>query len=79
MITGYYLLFAAQGIEVSVPRRHLISAWFANQKDYLAFLRSENAQVFATTRGYFHPTWNAVVAYGATVATRSERLARNSP
>jgi hypothetical protein len=65
VITGYHLLFAAQGVELSVPRRRLISAWFADQKDYLAFLRSEGAQAFATTRGYFHPTWKAVVAYDA--------------
>ena len=65
VITGYHLLFAAQGVGLSVPRRRLVSAWFADQKDYLAFLRSEDAEAFATTRGYFHPTWNAVVAYDA--------------
>jgi Protein of unknown function (DUF1570) len=65
VITGYHLLFAAQGVGLSVPKRRLVSAWFADQKDYLAFLRSEDAEVFATTRGYFHPTWNAVVAYDA--------------
>jgi len=63
MITGYYLVFAAQGIELPVPARRLILAWFADQKDYLAFLRSQKADAFATTHGYFHPTWNAVVAY----------------
>ena len=65
VITGYHLLFAAQGVELRVPRRRLVSAWFADQKDYLAFLRSEDAEAFATTRGYFHPTWKAVVAYDA--------------
>ena len=62
VITGYHLLFAAQGIELSVPRQRLVSAWFADQEDYLAFLHSEDADAFATTRGYFHPTWKAVVA-----------------
>ncbi len=76
VITGYHLLFAAQGIELSVPRRRLVSAWFADQKDYLAFLRSEGAQAFATTRGYFHPTWNAVVAYDAR-SNEPQRTARN--
>jgi hypothetical protein len=61
--TGYYLWFAAQGIELSVPARRLTFGWFADQADYLAFLRSQNAAAFATTRGYYHPTWNAVVAY----------------
>ena len=65
VIIGYHLLFAAQGVALDVPRRRLVSAWFADQKDYLAFLHAENAEAFATTRGYFHPTWNAVVAYDA--------------
>lgn len=63
VITGYYLFFAAQGIELRVPDRRLICAWFADQRDYLAFLRSQGADAFATTKGYYHPTWNAVVAY----------------
>jgi Protein of unknown function (DUF1570) len=63
VVTGYHLLFAAQGLGLNVPRRRLVSAWFADQKDYLAFLRSEAAEAFSTTKGYFHPTWNAVVAY----------------
>ena len=76
VITGYHLLFAAQGVELSVPRRRLVSAWLADQKDYLAFLRSEGAEAFATTRGYFHPTWNAVVAYDAR-SNEPQRTARN--
>ena len=72
VITGYYLLFAAQGIELSVPTRRLIFAWFADQKDYLAFLHSQNADAFATTRGYYHPTWNAVVAYDAPSSDRQQ-------
>ena len=65
VIRGYYLLFAAQGLELSLPRQRLMSAWFADENDYRAFLHSEHADVFATTRGYYHPTWNAVVAYDA--------------
>jgi hypothetical protein len=76
VITGYHLMFAAQGIELSVPRRRLVSAWFADQKDYLAFLRSEDATAFATTRGYFHPTWKAVVAYDAR-SSETQRTARD--
>ena len=76
VISGFHLVFAAQGVEVSVPRRRLVSAWFADQKDYLAFLRSEGAQAFATTRGYFHPTWKAVVAYDAR-SDEPQRSARN--
>ncbi len=65
VITGYHLTFAGQGVELAVPRHRLVSAWFADQKDYLDFLRSEDATAFATTRGYFHPTWGAVVAFDA--------------
>ena len=63
VITGFHLLFAAQGIELNVPRQRLVSAWFVDRKDYLAFLHRQNADAFATTSGYFHPTWDAVVAY----------------
>jgi hypothetical protein len=76
VITGYHLLFASQGLDLAVPRRRLVSAWFADQKDYLNFLRSEDATAFATTRGYFHPTWNAVVAYDAR-SSDAQRTSRN--
>ncbi len=65
VINGFYLWFAAQGIELGVPEKRLICAWFADQKDYLAFLHSQGADAFATTKGYYHPTWNAVVAFDA--------------
>ncbi len=63
VLTGFHLLFAAQGIELRVPRQRLVSAWFADRKDYLTFLHQQGADAFATTSGYFHPTWDAVVAY----------------
>ena len=63
IVTSYYILLAGQGIELPAPTTRLVSAWFADRSDYLAFLHSENADAFKTTRGYFHPTWNAVVAY----------------
>jgi len=75
VLTGYHLLLAAQGIELKVPHQRLVSAWFATQKDYLAFLHAQGADPFATTRGYFHPTWNAVVAFDAR-GTDSDRKTR---
>jgi hypothetical protein len=74
---GYHLLSAAQAIELSVPRQRLVSAWFATQKDYLAFLHSQGADAFATTRGYFHPTWNAVVAFDSR-STEQQRKSREN-
>jgi len=75
VVTGYHLLFAAQGIELAVPRRRLVSAWFADKKDYMSFLHSEDADAFASTRGYYHPTWNAVVAFDAR-STKEQQAAR---
>jgi hypothetical protein len=65
VITGFHLLFAAQGMEVRIPRHRLVSAWFADRRDYLAFLHRQGADAFATTSGYFHPTWEAVVTCDA--------------
>ena len=65
VILGFHLLFAAQGVELQVPRRRLVSAWFGDREDYLAFLHRQGADAFATTGGYFHPTWGAVVAFDA--------------
>src|SRR5262249_49893179 len=76
VITGFYLVFAADGIELRVPRQRLVSAWFADKKDFLAFLHAEKADAFATTRGYFHPTWAAVVAFDAR-STTDDRAARS--
>jgi hypothetical protein len=76
VILGYHLHFAAQGVELAVPRHRLTSALFADKTDYLAFLRSENANAFATTRGYYHPTWNAVVAFDAR-STDEQRTQRS--
>ena len=65
VVTSYYLLLASQGIELTAPGKRLASAWFAEQRDYLAFLKSEGVEAFRTMRGYFHPTLNAVIAYDA--------------
>lgn len=63
VITTYYLTFAAQGLDLSVPRRRLVSVYLRDRNDYLAFLRSQHAGAFQTTLGYYHPTYRAVVAY----------------
>jgi hypothetical protein len=80
VLTGYHLLFAAQAIELRVPSQRLVSAWFATKKDYLAFLHSQGSDAFATTRGYFHPTWDAIVAFDArsTAEQRHERETLNT-
>ncbi len=63
VVTAYHLLFAASGVPLTTPHHRLVVAWFADRDDYRAFLNAHDAQAFAPTRGYFHPTWNAVVMY----------------
>jgi hypothetical protein len=89
VVAAFHLLFAAQGMELRVPRHKLVSAWFADREDYLAFLHRQGADAFATASGYFHPTWDAVVACDArsgaqqraaraALAARREELRRYS-
>jgi hypothetical protein len=63
VVRSYYLYFAAQGIELRVPEHRLVAAWIGEQRDYLAFLHGEGADVFRTTLGYYHPTLQAVVTF----------------
>ena len=65
MITGYYLVFAAQGIELQVPDASPDLRLVRTTRRTTWRFSSQNAGAFATTRGYYHPTWNAVVAYDA--------------
>ncbi len=59
----FYLMLAAQGVDLAFPNQRMASVWFAEHDDYVAFLKSEKADVFRTTRGYYHPTLNTVFAY----------------
>jgi hypothetical protein len=77
VITGFHLLFAAQGIVLRVPQARLVSAWFVDRKDYLTFLHQQGADAFVTTSGYFHPTWDAVVAYDSRSSDK-QHAARNA-
>jgi hypothetical protein len=77
VVKAYYLLFAAQGVELWIPGRRMASAWFADQRDYRAFLSAQHAGAFLSTRGYYHPTLNAVAAYDARSAG-PEKAAREA-
>ena len=63
VVETFYLSLAAQGIELPVPGRRLISVWFARQGDYIRFLREVEAGPFAETQGYYHPNFGAVFAF----------------
>ncbi len=65
VFASYFLTFAAEGVSLRIPQKRLVFAWFNEQQDYLAFLHAQGADAFASTRGYYHPTWNAVLAYDA--------------
>ncbi len=64
VVDTFYLGLAAQGLaDLIVPGQRLVSVWFARQDDYVAFLRTVEAGPFATTQGYYHPTWRVVFAF----------------
>jgi Protein of unknown function (DUF1570) len=73
VVASYYLTFAGSGIELKAPARRIIFAWFADRSDYLSFLKSQAAGAFQNTRGYYHPTWNAVVSYDARSAESDQQ------
>jgi Protein of unknown function (DUF1570) len=77
IVVSYYLLIAAGGLDLPVPEHRLVSAWFAEHHDYLAFLHTEGADAFRTTLGYYHPTLGAVVTYDVRSAP-AQRQAREA-
>jgi hypothetical protein len=77
VVVSYYLLFASHGINLRPPTQRLASVWFADHDAYLAYLRSEKLGVFRSTRGYYHPTRNAVFTYDAR-SSGTQRQARDA-
>ena len=73
VVTTFYVSLAAQGIELAVPRRRLVSVWFAHQADYQACLRRIDAAPFAETQGYYHPTQGVVFAYDTRSSAEQSR------
>jgi len=73
IVMTYYLTFAGSGIDLRVPKKRLVFAWFADQADYLAFVRSQAGAAFESSRGYYHPTWDAVVSFEARSAESDRR------
>jgi hypothetical protein len=76
VVRSFYLLFAAQGLELDLPRRPLMAAWFAEHSDYLAFLHTEGADAFRNTLGYYHPTLDAVFFFDVRTSL-AQRQARD--
>jgi Protein of unknown function (DUF1570) len=77
VVATFYLTLAAQGIELTPPRERLISVWFADQRDYIRFLRRAEAEPFIDTQGYYHPTMRVVFAFD-TRSTEAQRTGRRA-
>ena len=65
VIRGYTYFSPPRGSNCQAPVKSWCRPGSPMKTTTRAFLHSEKAEVFATTRGYYHPTWNAVVAYDA--------------
>ena len=65
VITGYHLLVRRPRRELDGPAQAAGLGLVCRSERLPGLSPSEDADAFATTRGYFHPTWNAVVAYDA--------------
>ncbi len=63
VVTTFYARFAALGIELRAPEHRLASVWFATQKSYLDCLKLQHGDAFLTTRGYYLPALDAVLAF----------------
>ncbi|RUL88930.1 DUF1570 domain-containing protein [Tautonia sociabilis] len=63
VLTTFYLTFTALGFDLRTPPEPLVSVWFAEEADYLSYLRREAGDAFLTTRGYYHPTRRVVFVY----------------
>jgi hypothetical protein len=63
VVTTYYLMLAAEGLDLLIPAERLTTVYLRDHNDYLTFLRSQHAGAFQTTLGYYHPTFRAMIAY----------------
>ena len=70
VLTAFYLALTADGIDLEPPAEKLVFVALRDQADYLAFLRSQHAGAFATTYGYYHPAYRAVVTFDLRTAPR---------
>jgi hypothetical protein len=71
VVVAYYLVLTGEGLDLDVPPHRLVSVYLKDRKDYLDFLRSQNAGAFQATLGYYHPTYRAVIAYDARRVSKS--------
>ena len=77
VVQTFYLSLGSQGVELPAPRHRLISVYFAECRDYAQFLRGVEAEAFADTQGYYHPTFRAVFAFDGR-STEEQRAGRRA-
>ena len=63
VVRTFLIDLAARGLELPAPGRRLVSVCFADRRDYVAFLRRSEADAFADTQGYYHPTLRVVFGF----------------
>lgn len=62
---AFLIEFTRLELEPVPPQQKLVSVWFADRLDYLAYLRQQGATAHLTTRGYCHPTRLLSLSYDA--------------
>ncbi|WP_169975375.1 DUF1570 domain-containing protein [Tautonia rosea] len=74
IVTTFYLTFTTLGFDLRLPSEKLVAVWFAEESDYLAFVRKEAGEAFLTTRGYYHPTRRVVFVADSRNQPEDKRL-----
>ncbi|MEW4567680.1 DUF1570 domain-containing protein [Tautonia sp. JC769] len=74
VMTTFFLSYTAIGFDLNVPPEKLVAVWFAEESDYLAFVRKEAGDAFLTTRGYYHPTRRVVFVTDGSNRPEDRRL-----
>ena len=75
VVTTYYLVLAAHGLELPLPPRKLISVLFDRRADYQKALSRIEAEPFSNTQGYYHPELKVVFAFD-TRSSSTQAMAR---
>jgi hypothetical protein len=63
VVAAYQLILTGWGLDLTPPAHRLPSLYVSSRAGYLELLGQHGSAVFATTRGYYHPTLKVVFAY----------------
>ena len=79
VVIAFYLWFGFHGVELPTPGEKLLAVYLRDREPYAAFLETQNARAFRSTFGYYHPTYQAVVAYDLRPSPSSARSVQQRP